>query len=171
VSTDTLLLEHSMPGRARLRLPKPRTPDEVLSAADRLRSAPSVQAVEATPVSGSLYVRWDPDSPLDLVLEDIRGLGYVVDVAAHWADAMGPADSDGAKVIKVAFRGANRRLHAATEGKMDLRVAVPALFAALAARQFIRDAGRIKNASWYQLAYWAFDSFDKLNRDAHQPRS
>jgi hypothetical protein len=50
-----------------------------------------------------------------------------------------------------------------TRGRADLRLVVPAIFTVLAARQFVRDAGRIRNASWYQLAYWAFDSFHKLH--------
>src|SRR5579859_3527239 len=158
-----LSLEHSMPGRARFRVPKPRTTSQVRAVADEINRSRSVRRVHVNPQTGSLLVHYDPDDPIDQLVEDVQKLGYLVQIAENIPGVQWLGKSQGSKIVELAFSRANSRLGEMTRGKADLRLAVPAIFAVLAARQFMRDAGRIRNASWYQLAYWAFDSFHKLH--------
>ena len=161
----TLHLEHSLPGRARLRVPKPRTEAGVARISNEIEGAAHVRAVDANLRTGSLLLTFDPEDPLDSILADLRDMGYAVALAASRARGTHQAGgSRAAAAVKAAVTGADRELHARTEGHLDLRIAIPALFAALAARQLVRDARSIWNAPWYQLIYWAFDSFEKLNR-------
>jgi hypothetical protein len=43
---------------------------------------------------------------------------------------------------------------------------VPAVYLALAVRNFAGNRARLRDASWYQLLYWAFDSFFKLHEES-----
>lgn len=160
----TLLLEHALPGKVRLRVPKPRTARRVETIGRRLRACPRVQAVEVNAETGSVYIRFQPDHPLDAILDDVRRLGYDVEAAANQAPAVDPATHSGsAALVQQALAALDRRLHQATDGTIDLRALVPLMFLVLAIRQLTRDAGRIRDAPWYQLLYWAFDSFEKLH--------
>lgn len=165
---QTLNLEHALAGRARLRLPRPRTQDDVLAAASRVRSAQQVHHVEANPATGSIVIQYDSADPIDDILEELRGLGLEIMVSSAVSELSELQRSQGAKVVENVLGRANAQLQKITDGKADLRLVVPAAFAVLAARQFLKDTGRMRNASWYQLAYWAFDSFHKLHngRDA-----
>lgn len=158
-----LSLEHAMPGRARFRVPKPRTGAQVDAVAADIHRARSIKAVDANPQTGSLLVHYDPDDPVDDIVGELQRLGYLVQAAENLPGMDWIKKSEGSKIVELAFSRANSRLGQMTRGKADLRLVVPAIFAVLAARQFMRDAGRIRNASWYQLAYWAFDSFHKLH--------
>lgn len=165
----TLQLEHSLPGRARLRVPKPRTPAAVARISEEIGASPRLRAIEVNVKTGSLLLSFSPDDPLDSILGDLRELGYAVQAVvgqAPGADEV--ARSRAAKAVKAAAVGANRQLHAQTGGQVDLRFAIPAVFAVMAARQLVRDTRSIWNAPWYQLAYWAFDAFEKLNRNGSQ---
>ncbi len=66
-------------------------------------------------------------------------------------------------VIEQRLGTANRRVHRATDGSVDLRMLVPLSLAALAVRQLFRAGPRLANAPWYVLAYYAFDVFHKLH--------
>jgi hypothetical protein len=58
---------------------------------------------------------------------------------------------------------ANRSVHEASAGRVDLRFLVPAGFAALSVRQLLRTGPKLASMPWYALAYYAFDSFVKLH--------
>lgn len=152
-----------MPGRARFRVARPRTAAQVHAVASDVNRAGAVKGVDANPQTGSLLVRFDPDDPLDAVISDLQTLGYLVHTDENLPGVNWITKSEGSKIVELAFSRANARLGQMTRGRADLRLVVPAVFAVLAARQFVRDAGRIRHASWYQLAYWAFDSFHKLH--------
>nr|OEJ74038.1 hypothetical protein BH720_16560 [Desertifilum tharense IPPAS B-1220] len=57
----------------------------------------------------------------------------------------------------------NQRVNLATEGTMDLRFLFPLLLALLSLRQMFSKSPRLNTAPWYILAWYAFDSFMKLN--------
>lgn len=50
-----------------------------------------------------------------------------------------------------------------SDGVIDLRVLVPLGFGAMAARQLVVKGLQIDEIPWYTLAWYAFDSFVKLN--------
>ena len=162
---DTLYLEHAMRGRARLRVPRPRTPAQVRRTAGRLGRVERVRNVEANPATGSLLVTFDPDDPIDVLIDDLRLLGIVVKSALGGARPL-KTQSKGAVVVRHVMTNANAKLHSLTGGSVDLKLAVPALYLLLAARNFTRHRARLRDASWYQLLYWAFDSFFKLHEES-----
>ncbi len=153
-----------MPGRVRLRVPKPRTPARVQRIASRIGHSKRVKHVEANPTTGSLLVSFDPDDPIDLMLEDLRAIGMEISEAVAQARRL-RSQSTGAVIVRHVMGKANQKLHETTNGNFDLRLAVPAIYMLLAVRNFMRQRGRLRDATWYQLLYWAFDSFFKLHEE------
>jgi hypothetical protein len=164
-AADTVYLEHATRGRARLRVPRPRTPAQVRHTAGKIGRSDRIRNIDANPTTGSLLVTFDPDDPLDLVIESLRVLGIEVESTFAAARPV-KTQSRGAVVVRHALGGANAKLHELTSGNVDLRFAVPAIYLALALRNFSRGRGRLREASWYQLLYWAFDSFFKLHEES-----
>ena len=162
---ETIYLEHYMPGRARLRVPKPRTAAQVGRMAGRVSRGKRVRDVDVNRTTGSLLVSFDPDDPIDLIVEEIRALGFEVLSALRPPPGRVRTESTGAAVVKRVAGRANQQLHLVSRGHVDLRLAVPAIYTALALRNFIRHRARLRDASWYQLLYWAFDSFFKLHEE------
>ena len=152
-----------MPGRARLRVPKPRTPAQVGRIAGRVGKGKRVRDVEANRTTGSLLVSFEPDDPIDLIVEDLRGLGLEIVSAFRQPVGRVRTESTGAAVVKYVASRANQKLHVMTRGHMDLRLAVPAIYTILAVRNLMTQRARLRDATWYQLLYWAFDSFFKLH--------
>jgi hypothetical protein len=152
-----------MPGRARLRVPKPRTPARVRTMAGRVRRSHRVRDVTVNTATGGLLVSFAPDDPIDLIVEDLRSLGIEILSALNEPATPVRTQSTGAAVVRNVMARANAKLHMTTRGHVDLRLAVPAIYLLLASRNFMRQRGRLRDASWYQLLYWAFDSFFKLH--------
>lgn len=153
-----------MPGRARFRVPRPRTPAHIRQTAARLRRSKRVRGVEANASTGSLLVNFDPDDPIDLLISDLRTIGFEIASAMNAGREL-RTESTGAVLVKHVMGGANEKLHEMTHGHFDLRLAVPAIYLVLAVRNFTRHRARLRDASWYQLLYWAFDSFFKLHEE------
>jgi len=160
----TVYLEHVMPGRARLRVPRPRTPAHVRRLAGRVASSRSVRDVDANPETGSLLLLFDDQDPIDLIIDELRIAGLQV-LSSMTAPGAVKTQSSGAAAVRRVMGQANALLHVRTRGRVDLRLAVPAVYLLLAARGFVKQRGRLQNAAWYQLLYWAFDSFFKLHEE------
>ena len=155
-----------MAGRARLRVPKPRTPAHVRYVAARVSRSKRVHRVSANNTTGSLLVSFSADDPIDIIIEELRRAG--LEVMAAMRPIVGPVrtQSAGAAVVRQVVGAANERLHQATKGKVDLRLAVPAIYLALALRNLMTQRAALRDAPWYQLMYWAFDSFFKLHQES-----
>ncbi len=161
---DTLYLEHWLPGRARLRVPKPRTAHQVRQTAGRIGRSKRVRSVNANPTTGSLLVSFDPDDPIDLMIDDLRAIGLEIASALHPTGSL-RTETTAAVAVRHVVGRANQKLHETTRGHVDLKLAVPAVYLALAIRNFARQKARLRDATWYQLLYWAFDSFFKLHEE------
>jgi hypothetical protein len=136
----------------------------VTEAAERIGGLAPVREVEVNSKTGSIYIRFDPENPVADMLEEVRGLGYAVEDAFsshHLLPPMPP--SLGARQVQQALRQANARVHIATDGLVDLRLVVPGAVAVLALTRMISDFQSIRKAPWYQLLYYALDSFYKLH--------
>ena len=165
-SRETIYLEHWMRGRARLRVPRPRTPAHVRRLAGRIGRSKSVRSVNANPDTGSVLVTFDDDDPIDLIVDELRIAGLEI-LSAMPAPRTGVrTESASAATVRRVLSQANALLHVKTRGRVDLRLAVPAVYLLLASRAFLRQGGRLRTAEWYQLLYWAFDSFHKLHEQA-----
>ncbi|MDQ6748423.1 MAG: hypothetical protein M3010_10020 [Candidatus Dormibacteraeota bacterium] len=176
----TLHLEHHVKGRARLRVPQPRTPEEVAAIGRHIRAIDRLHKVEVNPSTGSLLLHMDPTDPVDLLLEDIVRVGYLVQRATSSrarkrAKARPRAPrvphSQGSLQVRDVLAVMNKKVHDATDGKADLRLIVPAALGVLAIRQVLKDARSLSQAPWYVLVYYAFDSFYKMNAEMTEPAS
>jgi hypothetical protein len=58
----------------------------------------------------------------------------------------------------------------ATAGSVDLRFLFPLLLSLLALRQIFTKSPGLKTSHWYVLAWYAFDSFMKLNNTKESPQ-
>lgn len=157
---------------SRLRLRVEGDPDEVAvlldSVAGRAAEHPGVRSVRTDPRTGSALLTWDPER-LDLAaaIELCRKAHQALrDIAPpQVADAVEQPLSLAASRLVERLSAANRRVHDASGGKVDLRFLVPAGFAALSLRQLLRTGPATASIPWYALAYYAFDSFVKLHDD------
>jgi hypothetical protein len=76
--------------------------------------------------------------------------------------------SDIAEAINRLLFTLNRQTHRLSNGAVDLRLLLPAAFAALAIRQLVDKGLELDKIPWYNLAWYAFDSFAKMNADGNQ---
>ena len=132
--------------------------------ATRVGRSKRVRGVTPNTSTGGLLVRFDPDDPIDLIVDDLRAIGLEIAEIVEQSRGI-RTQSTGAVIVRHVFGRANAKLHEATGGHIDLRLAVPAVYLLLAIRNFTSHRARLRDATWYQLLYWAFDSFFKLHEE------
>jgi hypothetical protein len=158
---------HTVPGRVRIKLdPHALTEERAPSLRLALLSVPHIEEVQTTPRTGSIVIIYDARH-LDVRrliarLRDAQLLALDPPVHDPYAGQSKPM-SDTARGIHRAFHGVDMQLSQITGGKWDLRSAMPFALGALALRQLLANPGTIASAPWYVFAWYAFDSFWKLN--------
>ncbi len=160
---------HAVPGRLRVKL----EPGELSGeSAEQLQSAllgmPGVEDVRVNRVSRSIVIRYDRER-LDVgrLLELAQAaelLALDAPAGDPYAGQAVPLSETGARIKRV-FHQADARLSEMTNRRWDLRTVVPLAFGALALRQIVRELGSLQAVPWYVLAWYAFDSFWKLNQE------
>jgi hypothetical protein len=148
------------PGRLRFRVAREhRQPATLATIADTLKSfADQVHTVRATVSTGSITLYYSGDAvDFNETMAALQQFGMVV------VDVPSGRSQASTQVTNTLAR-ANQWLAFQTEGTMDLRVLVPLIFAFLALRQLTKSPG-LNTAPWYVLAWYAFDSFCKLNQE------
>jgi hypothetical protein len=153
------------PGRVRVRVTRDyREPEILAEIASALTSFVSeIERVKTNPTTGSLTIYYDPGTG-DLVntFVMLQELGIIVNEQppkAATADRTVIASS-----ITGFLRGWNQRVNELTEGTIDLKSLIPFLLGSWALRQFIKGDARMRIVPWYALAWYAFDTFMKLNK-------
>jgi len=160
---------HAVPGRIRIKVDRHDLTDRLSALLQSALSAmPEVSEVRVQPMTGSITVysglrRLDP-LMLSQRLGSLRLMSLDPSVGDPYADKMLPM-SETARNIKSTFHGVDARLGELTNGRWDLRTVVPFALGALAVRAFIAESAALTAAPWYVLAWYAFDSFWKLNQD------
>jgi hypothetical protein len=158
---DRLRLVSHFPGRLRVRAEMfrvlPEVADEVV---ERLRQEPAVTEVEASPVTGSLLVLYDPGGLqlprlVQLIVRTGRLAGLEVDASEDWTKREPPGDR-----LRAAIGEMNARLREASGGRFDGRVAVPAALLAGGIGLLFR-APIVPN--WWDLTFWAYTTFHNMN--------
>jgi hypothetical protein len=162
-------IAHAVPGRIRIKVDRYDLTD-ALSA--RLRSVlaamPEVSDVRIQPVTGSITVysgarRLDPSTLANRLVE--LELIAVDPFTGDRYAGISPPMSETARTIKSTFHGVDVRLGEITRGRWDLRTVVPFALGALAVRAFLAEPAALGAAPWFTLAWYAFDSFWKLNQE------
>ncbi|WYL97580.1 MAG: HMA2 domain-containing protein [Gloeotrichia echinulata IR180] len=153
------------PGRLRLRVSQPyRQAKEMQRIAHTLEAQPNISQVRTNIHHGSILINHDgKDDSLENVLAALEDMGIIVaDITEKNPDA-----STG---VTNAVVDLNKRIEQATNGAVDLRFLFPMGLGILAVRQLLVKGVQLEVIPWYVLAWYAFDSFIKLN-DTSQPKN
>ncbi|HEY9752374.1 MAG TPA: hypothetical protein V6C46_05455 [Coleofasciculaceae cyanobacterium] len=148
------------PDRLRVRLAQaywePEVMEQIALALQQLMD--SVQRVKTNPQTGSLtlYLGAGQES-WETIVGPLEEMG-VIAIAADAADL--PSASQQLTGLMASW---NQRVNQWTEGTADLRFLMPMALAILALRRLLAKGGGLQSAPWYILAWYAFDSFIKLN--------
>ena len=168
-TTERGRVVHAVPGRVRVRLDTRPLADDRGSALRRaLLALPDIDEVQITPRTASVVIVYDPEAfDTHGLIERLRRARLLaLDPPSDDPYAgRGLPLSETARGIRRTFHGANVRLSEITNGRWDLRSVFPFALGALALRQFVADSGALGAAPWYVLAWYAFDSFWKLNQE------
>ncbi len=152
---DHTSIVSSTPGRTRIRLSrKRRSPKEMVRLAKALEKSPEISSVEANLHTGTLIVYHKKES-LHEIRTALQDMGVVL-MAASGVEMPSPWLSE-------AISDLDTRLRLLTKNALDLKLLVPLGFGALAILQLLRRGLQIEGAPWYILAFFAFDSFIRLN--------
>jgi hypothetical protein len=146
------------PGRLRLRISPPhRHPREMQRITNILKAQSQIIQVRTNINSGSIIINHDgKNASLENVLTTLLDLGVT------FADIT-EGNSEAAEDVKRAVINLNKRFEQATSGEVDLRFLFPLGLSMLAVRQILVKGLQLEIIPWYVLAWYAFDSFMKLN--------
>ncbi|MGC9967279.1 MAG: HMA2 domain-containing protein [Syntrophobacteraceae bacterium] len=146
----------STPRRTRIRVSrKRRNPKEMARLARALEAFPEISGVETNLHTGSLIVHHKKE-----VLGDIQST--LEDMGVIVMAATGGETS--AQSLMEAIADLDKRLGGKAKSFLDLKLLVPLGLGALAVVQLVRRGFQIEGAPWYILAYFAIESFTRLNR-------
>ena len=166
---------HASPGRIRAKVPREAFDGPHLrQVEDALLAVDGVQSVKRNPAASSVLVTYDPAVVTVPALFAALADQHVTIVAPEEEErspGRGGSRSLVARWLAMPFQQSDRKLAEATEHTIDVRTLLPIGLAALAAREVL--SGRAHMAPWYTLAWWAFDSYLKLQRPevvAHIPK-
>jgi len=122
--------------------------------AQALEARPEVFEVLERPASGSLVVRHDTQpAAVASLRQALASLGVVA--------APRTSGADHARRIQTTALAANTMVARSTGS--DLRLLAPLTLGLLALRRAAREGPRIADAPWYVLAWYAWESYTKLN--------
>lgn len=153
----------STPGRLRLRVAHPhRQPATMQSLADNLKASPNINQVRINLQHGSITIHHDTeDSNVENLCATLRDLGII------FSDML-EGKSEAASQVATAVVDLNKRVKQSTKGMVDLRFLFPLGLATLSLRQLVARGWQLEMIPWYVLAWYAFDSFLKLNSQNQQ---
>src|SRR5256885_8298538 len=102
-----------MPGRARLRVPKPRSAARIHRVAWRAGRMRTVRNVRTNSATGSLLLTLEADDPIDLLIDDLRIAGLEIVSARQPDSATVQTQSSGAAIVRRVMSTCNAKLHLA----------------------------------------------------------
>jgi hypothetical protein len=161
----------SVRGRIRLRVAHPhRQRKKMEYIAETLTAHPQVDRVQTNVTTGSLLIHHDPeDGGLDNVLTVLEDLGIIIGDLTGGEIAR--ESSAAATSLTKAIDDLNQRVQRTTNGSLDLKFLFPWGLSLLALRQLRVSGWQLDLIPWYVLAWYAFDSFIKLNHIEATERS
>ena len=161
--TGRFVVEHALPGRLRLRFPRDAQLERL---AETLRSRPGVTTVTASPLTGGLLVRYDPErAEADGLLDTVAGDAELEPLA----EEAPPAPSPGTlfEAVSSAVTALDTRMKSATASTLSLGTVVPLGLILWAAREIAR--GRATPLGWTSALWYAHGVFRDYNRDRRDP--
>jgi hypothetical protein len=160
-------LVHASPGRIRAKVPREAFDGSALRETEvALLGVEGVHEVRRNPAASSVVVHYDPTvTSLTALLAAAQGSNVTLLLPEDGAAASpgeGGRRTTVASLLAAPFRTADQTVAQATDHHIDVRTMLPIGLAVLAAREVL--SGRAHMAPWYTLAWWAFDSYLKLQR-------
>ncbi|MDJ0620825.1 MAG: hypothetical protein QNJ63_29490 [Calothrix sp. MO_192.B10] len=156
----------STPGRIRLRVSsEQREPEVFAEIANTLQVFfPQSHTIRTNVHTGSITVYYRGElGDFDEIIETLEDFGITVgDVPSK--------TSQGATAIANTFTYLNQRVEQTTRGLVDLRLLFPLILALFALRRWFVNGSALKTSPWYVFAWYAFDSFLKLNNTKEPPQ-
>jgi Heavy metal associated domain 2 len=155
-----------IPGRVRLRVAHPHRQRERMAQIETAIAAhPQVARVQTNVKTGSLLIHHDPaNGGLDNILAMLKDLGIILGYITE--KPIVAERSQAAANLTKAIGDLNQRVQKTTDGLVDLRFLFPWGLSLLAVRQLLVKGWQLDLIPWYVLAWYAFDSFVKLNASA-----
>lgn len=161
----TAVIVSQTPGRIRLRVPPPhRQQQKIAPVVNALKACLEIYRVKTNIPTGSITILHGREllssQDLRIILQD---LGVkLVEITRESRVSVSSSSSAAAEVIQAATN-LNQQVKTATNDAIDLRFLFPLSLGALAMRQLILRGWQLELIPWYVLAWYAFDSFLKLN--------
>ena len=153
------IVEHSLPGRLRVRVPRNANLELMIEA---LGSRPGVIGVTASPLTGGVLVRYDPEqTDAGSLLEAVAG----ADLQPLPRNG-GPTPATLAGAVTSAVAALDGRVKDATRGAGGFGVLVPASLLLWAAGEVIR--GRAAPLRWSSAVWYAHSIFRDYNREVNR---
>jgi hypothetical protein len=155
------------PGRLRLRIaPGDRQADKMQKIANLLEAQPNVTQVKTNIHRGSILIHHErTDKSLENLLITLKDLGIIF-------ASMTEGNPEASVGVANAVVDLNKRVQQVTNGTLDLRFLFPLGLSILSLRQLLIKGLQFETIPWYVLAWYAFDSFIKLNNPRQaQPQS
>jgi hypothetical protein len=153
------LVEHNLPGRLRVRVPRSARLEQVVEA---LGSRAGVIGVTASPLTGGILVAYDSERLDASVLLETVAAAELRPLPRNG----GPAPATLAGAVTSAFSAVDGRVRGATRGMGGLGVLVPAGLVLWAAAQIARGQGT--PLSWSSALWWAHGLFRDYNREVNR---
>jgi len=163
-------LVHTSPGRTRLRLPWLRSaPAEGPMLADALAALNGMLEAAVRPRTGSVLCQYDPDrlGP-ERIIAAVRRHTRVALVVRPGEEAPAEAvayereffaeESSFSRALAKSFRGIDREVLGATDGRLDLGTLTGLGFLAAGAAEILVTR-KLPAPPWFNLAWWAFRTF------------
>ncbi len=152
---DHTQIVSSTAGRTRIRLSrKRRQPKEMARIAKLLEASPEVNSVQANLNTGTIIVHHNEEA-LEDIKSRLQDMGVIL-MAAAGVETSGLSLAD-------AVTDLQKHLGFGAGNLLNLKLLVPLGFGALAVLQLARQGLQIAGAPWYLLAYFALESYVKLN--------
>lgn len=154
----------STPGRIRLRISPQQHQAEIFAEiANTLKAFfPQSHSLRKNIQTGSITVYYSGEiDDFDQIIGTLENFGIKV-------GDLPSKKTQGATAITNAFAYLNQQVERTSNGSVDLRLLFPLLLALLALRQLLVNGSALKTSPWYVLAWYAFDSFLKLNNNTKE---
>jgi hypothetical protein len=161
---DRLELVSHFAGRLRVRADTFRVLPEVGSAvATELGALDGVTECTTSPITGSVLVHYDPARVQlpHLVATIVRTGGLHGLALVTPPDDAAPSPGDR---VRRALGELDRRTRVASNGRLDLRTAIPAALTGTGLAMLL--GGRRRIPEWYDLLFWGFVTFCNVNPKA-----
>lgn len=151
------IIQHAIPGRLRLRLPREADLDRVTGD---LTARTGVLKVSASPVTGSVLIHFDP---AQVQVESLAEVAAARSLRLEPA-ASGPQPGTVAEAVVDATGALDTRIKQATRGAVGLGALLPLGLLGWAASELAR--GRARPLPWTSAIWYAHSIFRDYNREA-----